>query len=1161
MNGFKSYGNRTVIEDLDPQFNAITGLNGSGKSNVLEAICFVLGLSKWTLARVTSLRELIYKNGQAGINQAEVTVFFDNRNKKGSPLGLEMFDEVKISRVIKLNSTFYKLNNKKETNTKIKGIFKSIGLNIDNYNTFFVQQGRITSIVNFKPRELMSFLEETAGIHYYNVVKRDCERTIVRKEDKLKNVTDTIEKDIRPELANLEKEKEISSEFHENKQNLIEAEMKLAFYKKKQGQGEQMRLEKELREIDIELKKNKQNKNMKTKLIEKVREELDDLGNEKEDETELEKKAKELGLEIKKKEREYQEEADTKEDITDKIKKKKKEMTKLKQEKNTLALELHNFTKDIKGLEEDLTKTNIDIQSLRLQVSGDDNQDSFLEDKLKELLTAEKKIKEKIAEFKRKLAKYEEEHKEQCDKKQSAIDKTNQLETFLKQTQHDIIQKKQKLSTLNKELKNNEEHSLEDILKEIRIKQEKQRQNLGKMYYHYEIHYNSEKKRMIDSGSIKGKVHSLLEIKDLDKFGTALDTIAGGKLFNIIVDNERTCQKILKHKLINGALNLIPVNKIKSRNIDIQMFTLCTNIAKKLNGNIWRPLEVIKYPGDLKPAFEYVFADSLIVSSEEIANEITFKNNYKIRCVTLDGDSFDPSGTLSGGYKNKSSSFTRISEKFKTLKKEIDSLYKRRDWIEKNNKKKQDLQYNLDNCSSSLKKLEEKEKKIKEKIETWDIDMIEERQEKFKREIAFTVREISMLTDKLERVENERSDIQKQSESNDVNKEQFIKEKLEEKEEFKKNIENKLKEFKIKLEQIKCKGENFDAEFSNIDEKIVEYKAKKDDLQTNLDKIQEALIKLREKHMGIEKEIEKEMAKLNKFREDREELRNKETRLEEEMKELDRKIRERQKDYEYIEKTYNELTAELSDRRKVRNDVMSQELDIPEEELISTIEEYTRKVSKYRKIHESLNKKVNKEAESRYNKINNLYTTLSTKTGEILNNKDLVSYQMNHLEDKKNQTVMECFVKVNNQFGRIFSKLLPGASAKMELKEIMNKKTNELQYGIEIIVYFNNKQKESLSELSGGQRSLLALSFLLALLSYRPAPFYIFDEIDAALDVSHTENFGILISEQFPMSQFIVISLKDEFFNNSNVLYKTSLKDGQSQIERFDRKKRRANPN
>ena len=96
---------------------------------------------------------------------------------------------------------------------------------------------------------------------------------------------------------------------------------------------------------------------------------------------------------------------------------------------------------------------------------------------------------------------------------------------------------------------------------------------------------------------------------------------------------------------------------------------------------------------------------------------------------------------------------------------------------------------------------------------------------------------------------------------------------------------------------------------------------------------------------------------------------------------------------------------------------------------------------------------------------------------------------------------------------------------------------SEVLTGLQLKVSFNGVVKESLTELSGGQRSLLALSLILALLKYQPAPLYILDEIDSALDLSHTQNIGLMIRKYFPMSQFLIVSLKEGLFQNANVLY------------------------
>ena len=100
IDGFKSYAKRTVVGPFDCKFNAITGLNGSGKSNILDSICFVLGISKLAQVRVASMRGLVYKHGQAGVTKASVSIVFDNSDKANSPIGYESHPTITVTRQI-----------------------------------------------------------------------------------------------------------------------------------------------------------------------------------------------------------------------------------------------------------------------------------------------------------------------------------------------------------------------------------------------------------------------------------------------------------------------------------------------------------------------------------------------------------------------------------------------------------------------------------------------------------------------------------------------------------------------------------------------------------------------------------------------------------------------------------------------------------------------------------------------------------------------------------------------------------------------------------------------------------------------------------------------------------------------------------------------------
>jgi len=193
----------------------------------------------------------------------------------------------------------------------------------------------------------------------------------------------------------------------------------------------------------------------------------------------------------------------------------------------------------------------------------------------------------------------------------------------------------------------------------------------------------------------------------------------------------------------------------------------------------------------------------------------------------------------------------------------------------------------------------------------------------------------------------------------------------------------------------------------------------------------------------------------------------------------------------------------------------------------------------------SLARKINKKVMGMIEKAEGEYTELLRKRKVVENDKKKIQAVIGSLDEKKKTELQRTWLKVNGDFGSIFSTLLPGASSKLEPPEGL-----QAWEGLKVKVAFGNVWKESLSELSGGQRSLLALSLILSLLLYKPAPMYILDEVDAALDLSHTQNIGNMLKTHFSQSQFIVVSLKEGMFNNANVIFRTKFVDGVSTVTR-----------
>ena len=162
----------------------------------------------------------------------------------------------------------------------------------------------------------------------------------------------------------------------------------------------------------------------------------------------------------------------------------------------------------------------------------------------------------------------------------------------------------------------------------------------------------------------------------------------------------------------------------------------------------------------------------------------------------------------------------------------------------------------------------------------------------------------------------------------------------------------------------------------------------------------------------------------------------------------------------------------------------------------------------------------------------------------VVRDKKKIEETISSLDEYKKEALHKTWSKVNADFGGIFNLLLPGSFAKLDPLE-----GKEISDGLEVKVQLGKIWKQSLTELSGGQRSLIALSLIMALLQFKPAPMYILDEVDAALDLSHTQNIGRLIKERFKGSQFIVVSLKDGMFQNANRIFRTRFSEGTSMVQ------------
>jgi structural maintenance of chromosome 2 len=147
--------------------------------------------------RAEKLQELVYKQGNSGVTKATVSIKFDNTNKAQSPPGYTDNNQIVITRSIENSKSKYYINGKTETAERVKSLFCSVKLNINNPH-FLIMQGRVTKVINMKPKEVLGLIEEAAGISLYQAKKAQTLELIKKKDIKLQEIEKILTEDVNP---------------------------------------------------------------------------------------------------------------------------------------------------------------------------------------------------------------------------------------------------------------------------------------------------------------------------------------------------------------------------------------------------------------------------------------------------------------------------------------------------------------------------------------------------------------------------------------------------------------------------------------------------------------------------------------------------------------------------------------------------------------------------------------------------------------------------------------------------------------------------------------------------------------------------------------------------------------------------------------------------
>uniref|UniRef100_A0A0D9V970 SMC hinge domain-containing protein n=1 Tax=Leersia perrieri TaxID=77586 RepID=A0A0D9V970_9ORYZ len=1145
LEGFKSYAGRTVVAGFDPLFNAITGLNGSGKSNILDSICFVLGITDLRQVRAASLQELVYKQGQAGVTKATVSIVFDNSDRSRSPLGYEDSPEITVTRQIVVGGrNKYLINGHLAQPSRVQTLFHSVQLNVNNPH-FLIMQGRITKVLNMKPPEILSMLEEAAGTRMYEMKKEAALKTLEKKQNKVDEINKLLDDEILPALEKLRKERcqymkwaNGNADLDRLKRFCIAYEFVQAERVRDGALNDVKQIRAKIVELDESTEKLKSDiqemdKNISTLAAEKEAK----LGGEMKTLSDRVDKLSHALIKETSVMNNQEETIKSEEKGAEKILKNIEDIKRSIIDRDAAVKNAEDGASDMKKRADDLTKeldeSEKEYQGV-LAGKSNANEKKCLEDQLRDAKAAVGEAESGLKQLTTKISHSEKELKEKKAQLVSKRDEATVAENELKARKKDLETIDASMRSVNYEEGQMEalqkDRSIElDVVQKLKDKVRALSGELANVHFNYR-----DPVKNFDRSKVKGVVARLIKIKD-GSTATALEVAAGGRLYNVVVDTETTGKQLLQNGDLKRRVTIIPLNKIQTSTIPERV----QQAARRLVGaeNVTLALELVGYVQEVKNAMTYVFGSTFVCRNMESAKEVAFNRDVGSTSVTLEGggdllrqlhelakaeaDLADHEKNLSV-IEQKIAALLPLQKKFTELKSQFElksydlSLFQNR--VEQNEHHKlgelvKKLEQELQESKQELKEKQEQHKK--------SVSTVSELEKTIKTYGTEREGRLKALERKIKSLKSELQSMSKQLKAHESERERLIMEKD--------AVANELAMLEEQLTTSKAQIAAMTETLSRHRTKVASIKQDYDQAESELNVGRSKLKECDSQIHCMTKEQQKLQQQLSDSNVERKKMENEVKRMEIEQKDCSSKVDKLVEKYSWIA-----TEKQLFGKSGTDYDFTSCESHKAREELENLQAQQS-----------SLEKRVNKKVMAMFEKAEDEYNDLMSKKNIIENDKTKIKTVIEELDEKKKETLKVTWLKVNKDFGSIFSTLLPGTMAKLDPPE-----GGTFLDGLEVRVAFGTVWKQSLSELSGGQRSLLALSLILALLLFKPAPLYILDEVDAALDLSHTQNIGRMIKAHFPHSQFIVVSLKEGMFNNANVIFRTKFVDGVSTVTR-----------
>ena len=1164
IQGFKSYKDQTVLEPFSPKHNVIVGRNGSGKSNFFAAIRFALSDSYTSMTR-EERQALLHEGSGSAVMSAYVEVIFDNSDGR-FPTGKE---ELILRRTIGVKKDEYSLDRKNATKQDVMSLLESAGFSRSN-PYYIVPQGRVTTLTNMKDSERLNLLKEVAGTQVYEDRRAESLK-IMHETDSKRSKIDDLLSYIRERLDELEEEKEELRAYQDKDRE--RRCLEYTIYQRRQES-----LNKALEDLD----------GMRTTGVEETDANREKFQQGERDKSKLEAEMNELRqrlelLQLDK--RQYEDErrdvAKQKAQIELEVRSISDGQSSAQKARSQRDDELQQVQSSIQERETHLNQITPQYDQTREQERTIKSQVADVEGKRQRLFAKQgrsakfKSKNERDAWLNREI---EENNMALATRKAvrtQTVEEIQALENDIKRITSDIAGLRERLNGRNdnmqalgadvRKAKDNrdalqdqrkelwrEEARLDSVLRNTQQEYEKAERFLSQMMDQNTSRGLASVRRIKKQHNLDGVYGTLAELfTTSDSFKTAVEVTGGNSLFHVVVDNDDTASRILGilQKEKGGRVTFMPLNRLHPKD---------ANMPK--TNDVIPMISRLKFDSRFENALKQVFGKTVVCRELGIAAQ--YARSHGVSAITIDGDRADKKGSLSGGYHDPRASRLEGVQNMMKWRDELEQQRSKADEIRKTLSSKDQ---EITRAVGDLQKAEQRARQAEASYEPLQLEVRTRENELQSKHDTLDAKRRAK-----ESVDSTTRDLQEQQTAYETELASDFKKALSNAEEQELNTLNEaLPGLRKKHMDVSSKRADLEAQKTTIDVELREnFRPRLDQLKTqeySFGTSSSGSTNLKDRQKDLKKAtkaLESVEAKLHQSEQSIEEAKTSLSQLQQARDDEQRHLEELARGIERFQKRMEKSMAQKSLRQDEAAEVARNIRDLgvlPEEAFES---KYTRlqteKAEKrLRGVHEALKKysHVNKKAFEQYNNFTRQRSDLQKRRAELDEGQQGITELIDVLDQRKDEAIERTFKQVSKEFAAVFNKLVPAGKGRL----VIQRKTDarraadddedsdaertrssvENYTGVGIAVSFNSKHDEQqrIQQLSGGQKSLCALGLVFAIQACDPAPFYLFDEIDANLDAQYRTAVAELLKESSENGQFICTTFRPEMLHVAEKCY------------------------